>query len=298
MNNRIEIKACIVCGSTDHQTELLVTDWLVTQEKFNVKRCNKCLFRFTANPPSAEAAGKYYETEEYVEHSDNNDGFINKLYHFGRKWMMKYKLSLIQNLQTGNRLLDVGSGAGYFLNFMQQSGYAVEGVEISEKAVKGCKDKYNIDAYHPSRLIGNKIEINVDIITLWHVFEHVYEYDEYFNSFSKLLSKDGRLIIAMPNYKCLEEKIYRTHWNGYDTPRHLWHFTPETFKKFAADRGFEIVKMKSLPLDPFYNSMISASYKKSFTLLPITLLNGILSSILSSISLKHSSSIVYILKKK
>ncbi len=180
MSNKIEISACIVCGSTSSKDELTVTDWLVSNEVFYIKNCNSCGFRFTSNPPSAIHAGPYYETEEYVEHSDSSAGLINTVYHQARKWMLRYKLGLIKKHAKGNRLLDIGSGSGYFIHFMKQNGLAVAGVEISDKAVALCKKKFGITAYSPSQFLNNEISEQFDIATMWHVFEHVYSYDEYF----------------------------------------------------------------------------------------------------------------------
>jgi len=297
LSNRIEFSSCIVCGATSFTDELVVTDWLVSNEDFLVKECNACSFRFTSNPPAAEHAGPYYETEEYVEHSDNAEGLINVVYHKARTWMLKYKLRLIRKHSDGKRLLDLGSGSGYFLNSMKNNGYDVNGVEISDKAVALCQNKFRIKAYSPTEFLANEIPGEFDVATMWHVFEHVYSYNEYFDMLHKKLTKNGTLIIAMPNYYCLEEKTYKKYWNGYDTPRHIWHFTPSTFPRFAKDRGFEMVKMTSLPLDMFYNSMISASYKKSFTFLPITVFVGLCSLMLSIFSFKRTSSVVYVMKK-
>ncbi len=297
MSNKIEISACIVCGTTSFKDELTVTDWLVSNEVFFIKNCNSCGFRFTSNPPSAMDAGPYYETEEYVEHSDSSAGIINTVYHQARKWMLRYKLRLIRKHAKGNRLLDIGSGSGYFIHFMKQNGLDVAGVEISDKAVALCRDKFGITAYSPTQFLNNEIQGEYDIATMWHVFEHVYSYDEYFAMLKQTLTADGTLIIAMPNYLCLEEKYYRKYWNGYDTPRHLWHFTSETFTQFAKDRGFEVVQEHNLPLDPFYNCLISASYKKSFNFMPATLMVGLLSLLNSILFFKKSSSIVYVLKK-
>ena len=296
--NHLVITSCPVCNSPSFKPSIVVPDWLVSNEKFEIVACKECDFRFISNAPKAEDAGKYYETEEYVEHSDSKEGLINTIYHVARKQMMKYKLKLVSKNSNGKKLLDIGSGSGYFLNFMKQQGFDVKGVEISEKAVQLCNDKYSILAYSPNDLIEGKLPKDIDVATMWHVFEHVYSYDEYFKQIHECLSDDGTLIIAMPNHQCFEAGFYNKYWNGYDTPRHLWHFVPKTFRKFAENRGFEIVKMTNLPLDPFYNAMISASYKKSFTFLPFTFFIGLVSWIMAKFSFQKSSSIVYILKKK
>jgi 2-polyprenyl-3-methyl-5-hydroxy-6-metoxy-1,4-benzoquinol methylase len=212
--------------------------------------------------------------------------------------MLQFKLSKIKNNTTGKKLLDVGSGSGYFVNHMKQHGYNVTGVEISDKAVELCKAKFGIQARSPQDFLVGQLDKDYDIISLWHVFEHVYTFDEYFDLFSKSLKNDGTLILALPNSNSMDAKLYGKYWAAYDTPRHLWHFTPDTLSRFAETRGFEVTKKYRLPLDPFFNSMVSASYKPGFTALPVSVLKGLYSLIVSFFNKDKSSSLIYFLKKK
>jgi 2-polyprenyl-3-methyl-5-hydroxy-6-metoxy-1,4-benzoquinol methylase len=292
-----KINQCIVCGNKSFAPVRRVEDHLVSHEIFEILECNNCHFRFTQHPPTESKSGVYYEDDDYIEHSDNQKGLIFKLYHFGRKFMLKQKRKMCATSSQNPRLLDVGSASGYFLNHMKETGFNVDGIEISKKARDLCKEKFNISAFEPSALLNKELSGTYDVISLWHVFEHVYTYDEYFESFRHYLNTNGKLLIAMPNYKCLDEVYYGKYWCAYDAPRHLWHFDPKTFERFAKDRGFKLVKLKRLPLDPFYNAMVSAGYKKHFTFLPWTLYIGLLSFIQSLSNKRRSSSIVYILQK-
>jgi 2-polyprenyl-3-methyl-5-hydroxy-6-metoxy-1,4-benzoquinol methylase len=275
-----------------------VPDWLVSKEVYSISQCTSCLFKFTANAPTAENIGPYYNSEEYVEHSDTKSGVIYGVYHYARMLMLKFKLSKIKKNTNGTKILDVGSGSGYFVNHMKQNGYEVTGVEISDKAVALCKTKFDIQANSPEKFLAGELDTDYDIISLWHVFEHVYTFDEYFNLFDKSLKKDGTLILALPNSDSADAKIYGKYWAAYDTPRHLWHFTPATFSRFAEARGFEVVQKYRLPLDPFFNAMVSASYKPKFTFFPISVLIGFYSLVVSMFNKDRSSSLIYFLKKK
>ncbi len=298
MKEILHIDHCPVCKASEFNTVLTASDWLVSKEQFDVLACKNCSFRFTQDAPSESNIGPYYDTDSYVEHSDSNKGLVFQIYHFGRKLMLNRKLKLIRRASKGKELLDVGSASGYFLNHMKVNNYAVTGIEISPKARELCKTKFNIETFSPEALINNDLGKNFDLITMWHVFEHVYTYDEYFNSFKALLNTDGKLLIAMPNYRCLDAKYYKEYWNGYDVPRHLWHFDPESFKTFAENRGFTIKEAKRLPLDPFYNSMVSAEYKTNFTFIGWTFIIGLMSYLNSLFDKSKSSSLVYILERK
>ncbi|MGB1039164.1 MAG: class I SAM-dependent methyltransferase [Bacteroidia bacterium] len=298
MSNIFTLSNCPVCNNNTFTDFLEVKDWLVSKEPYQIKECNSCGFRFTQDAPSQEHIAPYYNSEEYVEHSDTKSGLIYSLYHQARKKMLQYKLNKIKKLTDDKALLDIGSGSGYFLNHMKQNGYDVTGVEISDKAVALCKSKFGIDANHPSKFLGKELKGPFDIITLWHVFEHVYTYDEYFALFDEYLTKDGHLVVALPNCNSTDASFYKEHWAAYDVPRHLWHFTPDTFEKFASRRGFQLIKKHRLPLDSFFISMVSASYKSSFTFLPFTLAVGFASWFISLFDINRSSSLIYVLKKK
>jgi 2-polyprenyl-3-methyl-5-hydroxy-6-metoxy-1,4-benzoquinol methylase len=297
--NKFNISTCPVCGSPEFEFShyLNVPDWLVSKENFELKKCGNCSFIFTANAPLLENAGPYYESEEYVEHTDTNKGLIYGVYHQARKLMLKFKLSNIRSYSKSTKLLDIGSGSGYFINYMKQNGYNVSGVEISDKAVALCKDKFDISVNSPTEFLAEKLPKDFDIITMWHVFEHVYSFNEYFDILHKSLKENGHVFVALPNPNCFEAKHYKNYWNGFDTPRHLWHFTPKTFKQFAEGHGFEMISMKRLPLDPFFNAMVSSSYKSGLKFLPYTFTIGLISFINGLINRDKASSLIYILKK-
>jgi 2-polyprenyl-3-methyl-5-hydroxy-6-metoxy-1,4-benzoquinol methylase len=298
VSNTFHITSCPVCSSQEFSTFKKVTDWLVSKEVFTISQCDNCKFKFTANAPVEQNIGPYYNSEEYVEHSDTKSGVIYTVYHYARNLMLRFKLNKIKSMTSGKKLLDVGSGSGYFINHMKQNGYEVTGVEISDKAVELCNSKFGIKANSPADFLAEKLDKDFDIISLWHVFEHVYTFNEYFDLFAKSLKKDGTLILALPNSNSADAQIYKDHWAAYDTPRHLWHFTPATLSRFAEARGFEVVKKYRLPLDPFFNAMVSASYKKGFKFLPISVLKGLYSLIISLFNKDKSSSLIYFLKKK
>lgn len=294
------ISSCPTCGATEHEFShyLNVPDWLVSKQNFELLQCNECSFIFTSNAPLSENAGPFYESEEYVEHTDTNKGLIYSVYHRARKWMLRFKLATIKKHTSGKSILDIGSGSGYFINFMKQNGYTVSGVEISDKAVALCKEKFDISVNSPSDFLARKLPNEFDAISMWHVFEHVYQYDEYFEIIKDSLKDEGRLFVALPNPDCFEANYYKQYWNGFDTPRHLWHFTPKTFKLFAEDRGFELFEMRRLPLDPFFNAMVSVSYQSGFKFLPYTFLIGFVSFCNGLLSRNKASSLIYVLKKQ
>lgn len=266
-------------------------------EEFPLMHCQDCSFIFTQDAPREEAVGTYYDTEDYVEHSDTHKGLVFSLYHYGRKLMLRRKRQLVGRQSGGKKLLDIGSASGYFLNHMRQRGYEVSGVEVSQKARRLCEAKFGISAFDPEWFLNEDQVARFDLITLWHVFEHVYRLGDYMDAFQRSLEPGGALIIAMPNHRSFDAKYYKEHWNAWDVPRHLWHFNPATFKRFAADHGFEIRSTYRLPLDPFYNALVSADYKPGFRSSLWAGLVGGVSWAWSILNKERASSLVYVLRK-
>ncbi len=295
--NKIKIERCLVCDHTEHEIVKVIPDYLVSKEDFTLVSCSNCSFHWVLDPPAESNAYKYYETDEYVEHSDNAEGIVNRLYHLARKWMLDLKYKIVNNNAATKSILDYGTGTGYFLNHMKSQGYKTNGIEISEKARKYGNDKFDLGLLPPEKVYEDSMYQGYGAITFWHVLEHVYDPKKTMNRIKELLDDRGTVIVALPNYHCLESKWYKKYWNGYDVPRHIWHFDDERFSRFAEDLGFKVVKRGLLPLDPFYNCLISESYRKSilgYLALPFI---SVTSFILGYLNLGSASSIIYYLKK-
>lgn len=291
------VEKCIVCQSKETVEAIRLHDHLVSKKLFVIDECQKCGFRFINNPPPESTAYKYYETEEYVEHSDSSEGIVNSIYHQARKWMVKYKYKLINDHGRKTRMLDFGTGTGYFLNYMKSRGFSVTGIEISEKARTFGRTNFGLDIYHPEKIFESDFPRDFSYVSFWHVLEHVYEPEKVLRRLKDLMTDDGVMIVALPNYKCLEAKTYKEYWNGYDVPRHLWHWDKSSFTAFANKSGFKVTKTKMLPLDPFYNCLISEGYRKknwAHILIPFI---GTASLLHGWLKKEKASSIVYFLEK-
>jgi hypothetical protein len=159
-------KKCLVCGNTGPIHFLECTDHFVSGENFNIYQCNSCGFKFTADAPDPLNIGKYYQSENYISHSNTQKGIVNKLYHIVRNIMLKRKWRMIQKNVSGKNLLDIGCGTGYFPYFMKQKGYFATGMEIEPKARKFAFDNFKLVVNSPDELLNEKHTNQYDIITL------------------------------------------------------------------------------------------------------------------------------------
>jgi len=298
MSNLITYQQCPLCSSSNITETLQAKDYTVSQQVFSVWHCSNCTARFTQNVPTATAIGAYYQSADYISHSDIKKGFINRVYHLVRNYTLQSKRKLVQKisgLQTG-ALLDVGAGTGAFAATMQQAGWKITGLEPDTTARENALKNHALQLQTLDSLF--KLGENTfNVITMWHVLEHVHELHTYINTFKKILKKDGALIIAVPNYTSHDAAIYKEHWAAYDVPRHLYHFSPQSMQQLMQQHGFTVKEYKPMWFDSFYVSMLSEQYKSGGNNFIKAIWNGFASNLKALGNAKKSSSVIYIITK-
>ena len=118
--NKLTINACPLCGSTHLKCAMTCTDFYASGEQFDLYTCEDCGFTFTQGVPVEAEIGRYYETPDYISHSDTKKGAMNAIYHHVRQYMLGRKARLVMkesHRKTG-RILDIGTGTGYFAHTM------------------------------------------------------------------------------------------------------------------------------------------------------------------------------------
>jgi 2-polyprenyl-3-methyl-5-hydroxy-6-metoxy-1,4-benzoquinol methylase len=287
---------CPVCKSEAIQPAFAAKDFTVTKEEFQVWKCGNCTAMFTQGIPSQEQIGKYYQSENYISHSDTQKGFINKLYHRIRKTTLAKKRQLVKtetSLQTG-AILDVGCGTGAFLNTMQQAGWKITGLEPDEAARKTAQSLYNIQPL-PSQKIFELPPNTFDAVTAWHVMEHVHQLHEYVDQLKKIISQKGKIFIAVPNYTSFDASHYKSYWAAYDVPRHLYHFSPKSMSVLMEMHGLKVEKIKPMWFDSFYVSMLSEQYRNGRGNIFSAFFVGLISNWKTMFNKVKCSSVIYII---
>jgi len=210
--------------------------------------------------------------------------------------MLGQKYQLVNRVASGKRLLDYGTGTGYFTDFMNRKDYSAEGIEIDPEARRYGAEKFGIVVRAPEALFSELQPESFDVITLWHVLEHLYDPQRYLERFRELLSAGGKLIVAVPNHKSKDAEAYGSDWAAYDVPRHLWHFSPATMRKMMEQSGFRVVETHHMPLDPFYVSIMSQKYRSGGGLISGGL-KGLGSFVASTLDAERGSSVIYVIER-
>ena len=286
---------CPACGRKNIVSILSAEDYTVSHKRFEIWECNNCTLRFTQNVPAADEIAPYYQSENYISHRDTNKGLINSLYHKVRKQTLVQKRKLVQKLTkklTGS-ILDVGCGTGAFLNTMQQSGWQITGLEPDETARKKALELYNLNLESSEKLFFLPLQ-SFDAITMWHVLEHVHELHAYIKKLKELLKPGGKLFIAVPNYTCYDENVYKEFWAAYDVPRHLYHFSPVSMYQLFLSHNMKVVSIKPMWYDSFYVSMLSEKYKTGKSNFLKAFIIGCISNFKAMFNREKCSSVIYV----
>lgn len=292
----MDLKTCPICEGTNFSDVFKTSYFRGKPEDFLIQECNSCELWFTNPRPSDTELGAYYESEDYVSHTDKKESFIDKIYHIVRSKAVKSKVALIDKYAKKGKLLDFGAGTGFFLNAAKNDGWEVFGAEPSEVARKNAKDVHGLDLISPEKLDWNAINGDLDCISLWHVLEHLTDLKGDFEKFSNSLKVGGHLFIAVPNHESYDAKYYGNKWAALDVPLHLYHFKKDNLKMLAEKFGFEMSEIKNMPFDSYYVSMLSEKIKNGKGNLISAFRTGFKSNQKAK-GKQNASSLIYILKK-
>jgi 2-polyprenyl-3-methyl-5-hydroxy-6-metoxy-1,4-benzoquinol methylase len=273
---------------------ITVKDFSVSGESFSLLLNEEYQILKTHPQPTLDKLGSYYEFEDYISHTDGKRTLFEKMYHFIKRKAIRDKVKLINSYQPlKGKILDIGAGTGDFLLECKNQNWDILGIEPNDKAKgialgKGVKFGDTIE----------KLESNsFDVITMWHVLEHVPDVEHQVAELKRLLKPSGTIIIAVPNFKSYDAKYYKEFWAAYDVPRHLWHFSKTAIEKLFDKQNMNLEDIKPMWFDSFYVSLLSEKYKSG----KMNFISGFFIGLISNVSgffKKEFSSHIYVLKNK
>lgn len=277
------------------KTYLTVKDHSVSGEVFQLLHDDEFDMLVTSPQPSEDKLPKYYKSQDYISHTDTQRNLFEKLYHFIRRISLKKKLKLINLFFSEEKmLLDIGCGTGEFLKIAQQNNWTVFGIEPNKKARSIANKKTNNSVSDIEELSNFKPQ-SFDVITLWHVLEHLPRLEKHISILKSLLKSNGTLIIAVPNYKSYDAKYYKEFWAAYDVPRHFWHFSQTSISILFEKENMYVENRLPMKFDSYYVSLLSEKYKSGW----MNIFNAFRIGWLSNFKAKQStecSSLIYCIK--
>ncbi len=254
------IVECPICEQKAFKTFLQSKDYFLSQEDFKVDQCEHCGLVFTNPYPAAEHLPDYYDSPDYLSHTANKTNPIAWVYNYLRGLNIKKKFKLVSENSSGNSLLDIGCGTGELLNYFKGKEWHTRGIEPYPSAREFANTQYGLHVEDEPMLdtIGDQ---SFDVVSMWHVLEHVADLNARMQQLSRIIRKDGLLLIAVPNIESPDAKHYGHLWAGLDLPRHLFHFSKNSMEALLSKHGFQLKQAVPMTFDAYYVSMLSEKYR-------------------------------------
>jgi 2-polyprenyl-3-methyl-5-hydroxy-6-metoxy-1,4-benzoquinol methylase len=180
-------------------------------------------------------------------------------YEFVKSFNLKQKFKLATSGKTIGKILDIGCGTGDFLLKAKQNNWEVSALEPNEHAREIASKRLNVSIIRPEDISGIP-DSSFDVITMWHVLEHIENLQEEALHLHRMLKPGGRLVVAVPNNQSYDAKFYKDKWAAWDVPRHLNHFTQDCLQGILNANDFKYLDTQRLIWDAYYISFLSEKY--------------------------------------
>lgn len=234
-----------------------IKDYSVSNESFELLYNLDLDLAFTHPQPNADILPRYYDSPDYISHTDSKRSLFEKIYQIVKNRALKNKLKLINSEAEKGHVLDIGAGTGDFLSLLKTNGWHITGIEPNDKAKKIAISKGITFASSTEKLQTHSF----DVITMWHVLEHVPDVQKQISELKRIVKPGGTIFVAVPNFNSFDAHYYGNFWAAYDVPRHLWHFSKTAIDKLFKVQDLKVVKVLPMKFDSFYVSLLSEKYK-------------------------------------
>ena len=253
---------CPVCSGTDRRPYVTVSDrfWQENPIDYQLVQCHLCTHVYLCPRPVEAVSGQFYSHAAYCPFVSTNRSrsVLDHCYAALRALNLRWKRRCVERIHpVQGRLLDFGCGTGEFLAAMREGGWDTHGIERDERAASHASDALNLPVRCGGIDLLDSSAGHFDVITLWHVLEHVYDIHDVIRRLALLLAPNGILLLAVPNVASVDAARYGTTWVAYDAPRHVQHFTLQSLDFLCNEHQLQRRWLAQLPLDTFFNVLLS-----------------------------------------
>lgn len=230
MTSSHEPDTCPVCGDQGAREFLCGRDrFHGAAAVYRLLQCPSCSLVWLADPPSPSEMGAHYGADY--------DRSVAKAGDSPERW--KGRVKLIRELKAGGSLLDLGCSNGGFLRAMKSPSWSLFGIEMSDSVATRAAAATGAQIYIGDILDAPYPAESFDVVTCFHVFEHLYHPREVLAKVAAWLKPGGIFYTMMPNIHSAGERIFGSYWYALELPRHLYHFSPLALRRLADSVGLE-----------------------------------------------------------
>ena len=233
---------CPLCNGSDADQLFVAQDRLVGKPgTFPVVRCKGCGLVYLNPRPTRRALKEYYPADYYpVPGGRETPEALS---------VARGLLKRVEAIAPGANLsiLDAGCGTGLFLKLARDRGHDVRGIEPGDAAVNYGRRVYGLPIDHGTLESVDLPENGFDVVTMWHVLEHMPDPVSALRIVCRALKPGGTLLFGVPNFGSMEASLFGRRWFSLDAPRHLVHFDPETARQAVQAAGFESERIVHSP---------------------------------------------------
>lgn len=236
---------CIFCKATISTRCFSAFD--IYKKNYEIRKCSQCDAFFLSPAPEETELRKYYDDSYYGESSSKFSSPIEKYIDVFRRRKAKH---VLKYLPENGSVLDIGCGNGRFLNYLSGFGsYHLCGTELEGNSARRASQYKQINLKIGMLEKNDFVPESFDVITMFHVFEHLTEPHKMLEIISELIKENGVLILSMPDIGSWQARTFKGNWYHLDPPRHLLFFQRNTLKKIMKEFGFVCINEKSISFE-------------------------------------------------
>ena len=246
--------SCPVCLNPATSPSLTGGDFLfgATSRTFQLSACSACDCLFIDPPPTSQEIEGFYPAEYWWNASP---GALKGLEAVYRRIALRDHIAFIsaaaRRAESGAqpvRLLDVGCGSGTLLGLMKQRGFEVMGVDFSSEAARIAGAQNGVNVVVGSLKDAGFAAESFDVVTLFHVLEHVTNPRDVLMEARRILKPNGRLVLQVPNIQSWQFRLFGAKWYGLDIPRHVIDYSKQSVCRLLNESGFNPARIRNFNL--------------------------------------------------
>ncbi|HVN94215.1 MAG TPA: class I SAM-dependent methyltransferase [Terracidiphilus sp.] len=232
---QVSTAQCIGCSNEQPEPFLAAPDrFHGRKHTYQLMRCPSCSLVWLKDPPAPESMGEHY--------GPDYDRWVAAAGDAPERWSGRVKT--IARYRTGGTLLDLGCSSGGFLQAMKSPHWNLYGIEMSDVVARYAESVSGAKVFVGDILEAPFAPASFDVITCFHVFEHLYQPLAVLKKVAEWLKPGGIFYFMVPNIDSAGERIFRSYWYALELPRHLFHFSPRSLQKLAERSGLEQVSLE------------------------------------------------------